>query len=138
MLTPGPCIRILTNRKRKTVSTQTVHLIVELTIYEEKFGAFEGIAQEMVAASQNEPGTLGYDWYLSSDRRSSRLTETYKDADALVTHFKGPAVQQLVPRLLEHSRLERFEVYGDPGPEATDMLKGFGAEVFQPWHLFSR
>ncbi len=120
------------------MSTQPIHLVVELTIYEEKFDAFEGIAQDMIAASQKEPGTLGYDWYLSSDRRRCRLTETYQDAQALLAHFKGPAVQQLVPRLLECSRLERFEVYGDPGAEATEMLKGFGAEIFQAWHLFRR
>jgi len=120
------------------MAKQAVHLVVEITIYGEKFDLFEGIAQEMVALSQNEPGTLRYDWYLSSDRRRCRLTETYADANALLTHFKGPAVQQLVPKLLENSRLERFEVYGDPGAEATEMLKGFGAEIFQPWHMLTR
>jgi quinol monooxygenase YgiN len=120
------------------MATHTVHLLVETTIYEGRFDAFEGIAQEMVAVSRTEPGTLAYDWYLSSDRRRCRLTETYADANALLAHFKGRAVQQLVPRLLEHSRLERFEVYGDPGAEATAMLAGFGAEIFQSWHSLSR
>jgi quinol monooxygenase YgiN len=120
------------------MATQTVHLLVESTIYEGHLDAFEGLAQEMVAVSKMEPGTLGYDWYLSGDGRRSRLMETYADANALVAHFEGPAVQQLVPKLLEHCRLERFECYGDPGPEATEMLKGFGAEIFQPWHILSR
>jgi quinol monooxygenase YgiN len=116
----------------------TIHLVVEVTIYEERFDLFEGLAQEMVAVSAKESGTLAYDWYLSGDRRRCRLTETYADANALLAHFKGPAVQQMVPKLLEHSRLERFEVYGDPGVEATEMLKGFGAEIFQAWHALTR
>jgi quinol monooxygenase YgiN len=120
------------------MAAQAIHLVVEITIYDGKFDVFEGIAKEMLAVSQSEPGTLGYDWYVSGDRRRCRLMETYADANALLAHFKGPAVQQLVPKLLEHSRLERFEVYGDPGPEAAEMLKGFGAEIFQSWHILTR
>jgi quinol monooxygenase YgiN len=120
------------------MATRTVHLLVETTIYEGRFDLFESLAQEMVAVSLKEPGTLAYDWYLSGDRRRCRLMETYVDANALLVHFQGPAVQQLVPMLLEHSRLERFEVYGDPGSEATTMLAGFGAEIFQSWHTLSR
>lgn len=115
-----------------------VRLLVELTIYHERFDAFNVIAREMTAGSELEPGTLSYEWFRSSDRRRCRLRETYADANALLAHFKGPVVQQLVPKLLEHSRLERFEVYGEPGAEATEMLKGFGAEIFQPWHAFNR
>ena len=116
----------------------TVRLAVEFTIYEEKFDAFESIAKEMLAVSRSEPGTLAYDWYLSGDRRRCRLSEAYADANALLAHFKGPAVQQLVPKLLEHSRLERCEVHGDPGPDATEMLKELGAEIFKSWHILTR
>jgi quinol monooxygenase YgiN len=115
-----------------------IRLLVDLTIYHERFDAFNVIAREMTAGSELEPGTLSYEWFLSSDRRRCRLVETYLDADALLAHFNGPVVQQMVPKLIEQSRLERFEVYGDPGPEAQAMLAGFGAEVFQPWHALSR
>jgi quinol monooxygenase YgiN len=120
------------------MAIRAVHLVVEATIYEGSFDLFEDIAKEMLAGSRNETGTVGYDWYLSGDRRRCRLMETYTDANALLAHFKGPVVQQLVPRLLEHSRLDRFEVYGDPGQEGAELLKGFGAEIFQAWHVSSR
>jgi quinol monooxygenase YgiN len=112
----------------------SVHVLVELTIYEEKFDQFEATAQQMLAASREESGTLGYDFYLSSDRRRCRLLETYKDASAVLAHFKGPVVQQFVPILLELSRLERFEVYGDPGVEMMPMLQSLGADTFPSWH----
>ena len=110
-----------------------VRFTVDLTINEEKFNEFEGIARTMIAGSQKEPGTLGYDFFLSGDRRRCRLLETYADADAVLAHATGPVVQELVPRLLETSSLSGFEVYGDPGPKAAQMLLGFGAEIFELW-----
>lgn len=109
---------------------KTVSLNVALSINEGQFDLFEHIAQEMTAVTDKESGTLVYHWFLSPDRRRCRLIETYENADALLVHFKGPAVQKLVPKLLEASVLSGFEVYGDPGPEATRMLQGMKAEIF--------
>ncbi len=110
---------------------QTVHVAVDLTIHEGKLEAFEGIAQQMVAVSQKELGTLAFEWYLSADRKRCRLIETYTDANAVLEHFNGPSVHELVPKLLGTASLAGFEVYGDPGPKATEMLAGFGAEIFE-------
>jgi quinol monooxygenase YgiN len=115
------------------MSKQTVGLVVDLTIQEGNFNAFESVAQEMIAGSQKEPGTLAYEWYLSGDRQSCRLVESYADADAVLAHFAGPVVQAMVPKLLEVASLTRFEVHGDPGAEATEVLAGFGAKIFLPW-----
>jgi quinol monooxygenase YgiN len=109
---------------------QTVYLAVDFTINEGKRDAFEDIAQEMVTGSQKEPGTLGYEWFLSADRKRCRLLETYRDANAVLAHFNGPVVQQLVPKLLGTASVAGFEVYGDPGPKVREMLPGFGAEIF--------
>jgi quinol monooxygenase YgiN len=119
------------------MSTQ-VHFLVDLTIHEGKFDSFEGIAQEMIASSRQEPGDLRYEWCLSADRKRCRIIETYADSAAALAHIKGPAVQEGVPKLLETSSLNRFEVYGDPGPQAAAMLAGFGAEIFAAWSGFSR
>jgi quinol monooxygenase YgiN len=108
----------------------TVRLAVDLAIADGKFDEFERVARTMTAGTQKEPGAKAYDWYLSADRKRCRLIEAYVDADALLAHFKGSVVQELVPKLLEVTSLSRFEVYGDPGTEAGQMLAGFGAEVF--------
>ena len=112
------------------MSTQTVYFAVDLTIHEGKLSAFETIAQAMIAGCRKEAGALGYEWFFSSDRRRCRLIEIYKDADAVLEHVTGPVVQQLVPKLLEASSINGFEVYGDPGPEAAETLRGIGAEIF--------
>ena len=103
---------------------------VELAINPNSFEKFDSIAQTMIAGTQGEPGALVYDWYLSSDRKRCRLVEAYADQAAVLAHLTGPVVQGLVPKLLETSSVTRFEVYGDPGAEAGEMLRGVGAEIF--------
>jgi quinol monooxygenase YgiN len=120
------------------MAEHTVRLNVDLTINEGKVDEFAGIVQTMIAGSRKEPGTLGYDWYLSADRKRCRLIETYADANAVLAHLTGPVVRDFVPRILGLSSLSRFEVYGDPGPKATEVLAGFGAEIFQLWHALDR
>ncbi|MGA3211527.1 MAG: antibiotic biosynthesis monooxygenase [Terriglobales bacterium] len=115
------------------MNQQAVRFAVDLTINEGKFDDFQGCMHTMISATRKEAGALGYDSYLSSDRRRCRILETYADANAVLAHLTGPVVQQWVPKLLEASSLSRFEVYGDPGPEASRMLASFGAEIFALW-----
>ena len=115
-----------------------VHILVQLTIHDGQQDALRSVAQEMTAGSQAEAGTLGYEWYFSVDGKQCRLLETYADAGALLAHFNGPVVQQLVPKMLPYVSLDAFEVYGDPGAEAGAMLANFGARVFAHWRGLKR
>jgi len=118
------------------MASKIVRFTVSLSIADGKLEAFEKIAEAMLAATRNEPGALGYDWCLSSDRRQCRLLETYANADAVVAHLTGPVVQEYVPKVLTVAALNSFEVYGDPGTKASAMLAGFGAVIFPHWHVF--
>ena len=119
------------------MTKDTVRFVVDLTIHGEKFVEFERLAQTMIASTKKEIGALGYDWYLSGDRKRCRIVETYKDANAVLAHLTSPVVRELVPKLLEVSSVNAFEVYGDPGAKAAEILAGFGAEIFQLWHGLS-
>lgn len=121
-----------------SMSNSTVRFAVDLTINEGKFDEFTSIAQAMLAHTQKEPGALGYDWYFSADRKNCRLLETYIDANAVQAHMSGQAVLELVPKLLGVSKVSRFEVYGNPGPKAAEVLTGFGAQIFDPWRALER
>ena len=116
---------------------ETVRFTVALSIAEGKLEAFEAIAQTMVAGSESEAGTLVYEFCLSNDRKRCRLIEKYVDAAAVLRHLTGPVVQELVPKILEVATLSGFEVYGDPGPKAAEMLAAMGAEIFEHWQGFS-
>ena len=115
------------------MSEKVVRLLVDIAINEGKYAEFEALARQMSAGSRTEPGTLGYEWFLSSDHKSSRLVETYVDATAVREHFSGPVVQQLVPKMMQVASVTRFEVYGDPGAQMLAGLKAFGAEIFSNW-----
>jgi quinol monooxygenase YgiN len=120
------------------MSEQTVQFNVRLTIKDGRFGAFEETARSMIAGTLKEPGALGYEWYLSRDRKRCHLIEDYKDASAVHAHIESAVVRDLVPKLLEVSSIDSFHVYGDPGPKAAEALAGIGAEIFPFWHGLGR
>jgi quinol monooxygenase YgiN len=120
------------------MNTASVQFTVSLTINDGQLAAFEALAQQMCEGTQHEPGALAYYFYLSPDRTQCRLIERYADAGAVYAHMTGPVVQQLVPRMLEISTLTNFEVYGEPGADATKVLMAVGAQIYGPWHGFSR
>jgi quinol monooxygenase YgiN len=110
---------------------QVVRLAVELTPNEGQLEQFKSAAAKMTAGSSAEPGTLGYEWFSSADGKRFRLLEMYVDAAAVEAHFAGPVVREWVPKLAALCSIDRFEIYGDPGPKVTEMAGGFGAVFFQ-------
>jgi quinol monooxygenase YgiN len=118
------------------MASKIVRFTVSLSIADGKFEEFEKIVDWMLAGTHTEAGAIGYDWYLSGDRRRCRLLETYADADAVVEHLTGSVVQTFVPKLLAVASLDSFEVYGDPGPKASAMLARMGAVIFSTWREF--
>jgi quinol monooxygenase YgiN len=107
-----------------------VRLTVSFTVNEGQSAAFHEIATWMTEASNKEPGTLGYEWFADLDGKHFRLVETYSDAAAVEAHFAGPAVQELVPKIVTVSQVGTFEFYGDPGPIVVEIAKGMGAVFF--------
>jgi quinol monooxygenase YgiN len=118
------------------MDSKVVRFSVSLSIADGRLEAFEKLAEAMLAATRSNPGALGFDWYLSGDRRRCRLLETYADADAVIAQLNSPVVHEFIPKVLAVATLNSFEVYGDPGPKASAMLAAFGAVIFAPWHAF--
>jgi len=124
--------------RKGRMAASTVRFVVSFAINDGAFVAFERVARVMAAESQKEPGTLAYEWFLSADRTRGRLFEAYVDGDAALAHLTGPVVRELVPKLLETGSVAGFEIYGDPGAEASAVVAGLGAEIFPTWLGFSR
>jgi quinol monooxygenase YgiN len=120
------------------MSSHEVRFTVSLAINADKFNEFESTVQAMVSGTRKEPGALAYDFYLSADRTKCRLIEVYKNADAVLAHMTGPVVKELVPKLVQTASVAGFEVYGDPGAKAAEVLAGFGAEIFHMWQALGR
>jgi len=112
---------------------QVVRLTVSFSVSDTQMSEFKSIAAEMTEGTKPEPGTLGYEWFVSADGKRFRLVETYADVAAVEAHFLGPVVQQLVPRLAAVCTVDGFEFYGDPGPKVSAMAAGFGAQFYPYW-----
>jgi quinol monooxygenase YgiN len=115
-----------------------VRISVEATILEGHFEEFRKVAQAMTAATEAEQGTIGYEWFFSADGRQCRLLETYVDSAAVLAHFTGPVVSEIVPQMASFCKVDRFEFYGDPGPEVFQIAAAFGAQQFHYWTGLSR
>lgn len=56
-----------------------VSWVIELAVKEGQLDTFKALMEEMVAGTSPEPGTLGYEWYISGDGgtvHTSRSTPT--------------------------------------------------------------
>ena len=113
------------------MANPTVYFLVTFSVHDGKLAAFEDAAKASTAGTSQEPGALGYEWYRSSDRKTYKLVETYRDAAAALAHMNSSVVKDLVPKMLEFSSIASFEVYGDPGPEARTRLEAFGVTIYE-------
>jgi quinol monooxygenase YgiN len=114
-----------------------VSWVIELVVKDAQLDTFKTLMEEMVAGTSTEPGTLGYEWYISGDGDVVHIFEKYADSDAMITHVSG-FMQKWAGRFLESVDVTRFVVYGDPSPAARELLDGFGATYLGPWGGFSR
>ena len=81
---------------------------------------------EMVSATKNEPGTQGYEWFLSQDGTACHINERYVDSDAVLSHL-GTFGTRFAERFLACFEPTSLSVYGEPSEEARAALDGFGA-----------
>jgi quinol monooxygenase YgiN len=120
------------------MNKKVVHFAVDITVNEGQLEAFKKLAKAAVERTDAEPGTLEYAWFFGSDKNRCRLIEAYSDADAVRADFKGPAIQEILPQLIQLCKVDRFEIYGDPGPEVAKTEVGMGAQFFSYWMGINR
>ncbi len=102
-----------------------VFWIVELAIKPGQHQALTALMDEMIAATEtNEPGTLGYLWFVDGDR--CHIYERYADSAAVLEHMNNFGTK-FAKRFLAALEPERFTVYGSPSDEAKKVLAGMGA-----------
>jgi quinol monooxygenase YgiN len=114
-----------------------VSWVIELAVKDGALGTFKELMEEMVAGTSEEPESLGYEWYISSDGGTIHIFEKYADSEAMVSHVSG-FLEKWAGRFLECVDPTRFVVYGDPSAAAREMLAGFGPTYLAPWGGFSR
>jgi quinol monooxygenase YgiN len=112
------------------------YLSVEFTITPGKNDAFKNLARQLIDRTSKEPGALGYQWYFNSDEDKCQLVELYRDSASILAHLNnvGPVLQ----KLLETSKLTRFEVFGNVNADVEKALASFGTKFFKYFDGFLR
>lgn len=116
--------------------SDNICFIVQLAIQPGKLEEFKAVAGQLTAATETDPNTLDYEWYLSADETVCHIFERYRDNAAVMFHLK--TFQSLAPRLLETSQITHFSIYGKPSAELKAALADVKPAYYGPLAGFSR
>jgi quinol monooxygenase YgiN len=107
----------------------SIRLIVRQGIMPGKLDEFMKLAEALTCGVEdNEPTTLGYEWFIDEAGTTCYLNEYYGSSEDFLMHFKG-----LGPKLhdmLAISPLQEMLVLGDPNAEVKELLGGLGAKFY--------
>ncbi|MGH9963935.1 MAG: putative quinol monooxygenase [Nitrososphaeraceae archaeon] len=95
-------------------------------IEEGKLEEYKKLIEEMSRVVEaTEPDTLDYQFYLNRDQTKYIAHETYTNSEAVLAHNNGVVSQSVLPKIFIVSKINRFEVYGNPSKELQKVLRGF-------------
>lgn len=113
-----------------------VSWLVELEVRPGCLEDFEKLTGETVAASRAESGVLGYQRFISDDRRTVYARESYKSSEAAAEHLLKFAVA-FGPRYATMVKRKRFVVFGNPSDELRALLGIYQATYHRPFGPFA-
>jgi quinol monooxygenase YgiN len=93
----------------------------EVQVLPEDLDAFREVAGQLVAASNDEPGTVQYRWFVTGDPTTFVVIEEYVDESAAFEHNQHCA--ELLDRSGRVSRLTSVDVHGDLGPDLVRWIE---------------
>ena len=111
-------------------------LLVELQIKPGQDEAFDQVSRKLVGISEEEVGTLRYDWFVSADGKSVQVIEEFADPAAFDLHARN--IVDLMPEIAAAVTFVRTSVLGDVSAEAREHLEGPGTSFYSPSRGFSR
>jgi quinol monooxygenase YgiN len=90
---------------------------------------FKQQADKCISVVKDEdPGTLQYDWFLSSDKTECEIRETYESSEAFLAHISN--LREPLRILFEKFASDHtVDIYGEPSPELLENAKARGIEV---------
>jgi len=111
----------------------------EFTIEEAKIEEYKKLVQDMSRMVEaNDPDTINYQFYLNRDETKCIVDEKYANSKAVLAHNSAVASQTILPKIFNISKINRFEVFGDPSKELQEAYAKFGSQNFHFFAGFSR
>lgn len=125
--------------RNNTSSSSQIHFRAEFAVEPGKAEEYKELIQKMSSVVEaNEPGTMGYQFFLNSDETKCIVHETYADSEAVLVHNAGIASQTILPKIFKVSRISRFDVYGKPSADLQRVLAGFNPQIYSLFTGFFR
>lgn len=116
-----------------------IHFRAEFIIEVGKIEEYKKLIQEMSKVVQvNEPDTINYQFYLNREETKCIVYETYANSEAVIAHAASVASQTILPKIFSVSRINRFDVYGNPSEELQKVLTSFIPQIYNLFAGFSR
>jgi quinol monooxygenase YgiN len=117
--------------------SSTVSWNLQLSVREGRLAAARELMREMVASTEQEPGTVGYEWFLDADGKSCHIHERYTDSAAALVHI-GNFGSKFADRFFACFEPTSLSVYGEASAEVRGALDGFGAAYLGRFGGFHR
>jgi quinol monooxygenase YgiN len=114
-----------------------VSWLLEVEIDPDQVADFEDLMQEMVSSTEQEPGTLAYEWFISDDNRVVHIYERYADSEACMVHSRSFG-ENFAERFVGAVKPTRLHVYGAPSDDVRGALAPLGPVFVKPFGGFAR
>jgi quinol monooxygenase YgiN len=99
--------------------------------------AFKQMVPKIVAAVEQEPGTMAYEWSMRADGKTFDIVEIYQDSNAFVAHVKD-VIGKFGGDFGKTQKTLKLVVYGNPDAEARKAMEGLHPEFETPFSGFIR
>lgn len=117
--------------------SETVSWNFHLSVQDGRLDDARALMSEMVEATKREPGTVGYEWFLSGDGTACHIMEKFADSGAAAEHIANFGAN-FAARFLACFAPTALYVYGQPSEEVRAVLDGQGAVNFETLGGFTR
>jgi len=111
----------------------------EFTINEGKIEEYKKLVEETNKdVEANEPNTITYQFYLNKDQTKCLVHETFTSSEAALAHIDSVTSQTIFVKILNVSRMNKLEVYGNPSDELQKVLTRHSPQTYNTFAGFSR
>jgi quinol monooxygenase YgiN len=95
-------------------------------------GMLEGVKQHanecIQRVTEKDPGTIQYDWFISSDNTECEIRETYENSEAFLAHLSN--LSDLLQILYEKFASDHSVViYGGPSQDLLEKINARGVDT---------
>ena len=116
---------------------ENVYWVLELAVQTGRLNDFSALKQQMVAAAQDETGTLNYEWNISADGAVCHVYVRYSDSAAVMVHMRAFGTR-FSDRFMALAKITRMTVYGTPSTEVKQALTPYDPMYLAPCGGFKR